>query len=179
MNGSSSATLSLSYSSGVALTIGSGSFAGAIVDYGVASSLLKTTTGTLLLSGSNGMHGETTVQAGTLLFGRHELHPQHEPLPGHGQRGGGRRPLAPDLQDNLLASRQPGSAIAEASNGTILITSFNVSDTIDLSNSSTARTFPTSASARWGPRPTAAASRPTARFTGWAAPAARCSTSPP
>ena len=129
LNGSSSSTLSLGNATGVALTIGSGTFAGAINDSGV-STLTKTTTGTLLIGGPNGIQGQVTVQQGVLLFGSQGSIPTAYPHQVAINAAGAVGINLPDVQDNLLTH-----VLAGTSNGTVLITSFNTGDAIDLSTS--------------------------------------------
>ncbi len=70
LNGSVGSTLALAYGGGATLTVGSGSFAGAITDPNQGgANLVKTTTGTLYLTGANTYYGLTTVTAGALLYG--------------------------------------------------------------------------------------------------------------
>ena len=69
LNGSASSALNFN-GGGTTLTLGGGTFAGAINDNTPSgSSLVKNTTGLLVLSGPNGLVGTTTVNAGALLFG--------------------------------------------------------------------------------------------------------------
>ncbi len=64
LNGSVGSTLALAYGGGATLTVGSGSFAGSITDPNQGgANLVKTTTGTLYLTGANTYYGLTTVTA--------------------------------------------------------------------------------------------------------------------
>ncbi len=55
------------FSPATTITIEQGNFSGEIEDYGNSLSLIKATSGTLMLSGSNNYSGGTTLNAGTLV----------------------------------------------------------------------------------------------------------------
>ena len=131
LNGSAASTLALSYnanSNATTLTIGSGSYAGAITDpTNAGASLVKTTTGTLYLSGANSYYGTTTVTAGALLYGSSSSIST--------VAGVGSITVGASGAVGLLASGLPGLlpyiSGGSASNGTLVVTPATSADAVN------------------------------------------------
>ena len=126
LNGSAASTLNLSYSGGTTLTVGGGSFAGAIIDPTQSgANLVKNTTGILYLTGANAYYGSTTVNGGALLYGSLSSVSTAAGFTSITVSTSG----AVGLEASGLPSLLP--YISAASNGTLVVTPATAGDTVN------------------------------------------------
>ncbi len=141
LNGSPGSTLVLAYNGGATLTVGGGSFAGTINDNLNGANLVKNTTGTLYLTGTNAYYGSTMVTAGALLFGS-----------ANSVAGGTTITVSTSGAVGLEASGLPSLLpyLTPASNGTLVVTPATSADAVNLAANLSLSAL--SASALWTAR---------------------------